>query len=181
MDRKLKVYFDKYREKGKIPPELKGKIEGKLLDDMELMDVWRNNFKGLRWTDKDGNILMGAIDDCLLDGENYIVVDFKTYGGSEIKEEKIEFYQNQMNVYTFLLEKNGYKHPGFAYLIFYLPKEVKENGHVDFDIVVKKVKVSPKDALKTFEKAIKTIKGKRPKKHSSCEFCAWSDDSIKFE
>ncbi len=183
MDRKLKVYFDKYRAKGEMPPELKGKVEGLLFDDLEKMDIWRANRKGLRWKDEKGNELMGAIDDCLFNKKTgeHIVVDFKTYGGSEIKDDKIEFYQNQMDCYSLLFEKNGLKHPGFAYLIFFMPKEVKENGHVDFEIVVKKVKVNSKRALKTFESAVKIINGKRPKKHSECEFCAWADDSIKFE
>ena len=183
MDRKLKVYFDKYRKKGELPPALKGKVEGNLYDDLEKMNIWRNNFKGLSWTDEKGNILRGAIDDCLFDKKtgNFIVIDFKTYGGSEIKEEKIEFYQNQLDCYALLFEKNGLRHPGYFYLVFFLPLEVKEHGEVKFDIQVKKVKVNSKKALNTFNKAIKVIKGRRPSKHSECEFCAWADDNWKFE
>jgi hypothetical protein len=181
MDRKLKIYFDKYRKEGKLPPELKGKIEGKLYDDMEKIDLWRNNFKGLSWTDEEGNILAGAIDECLYDGKNFMVVDFKTYGGSEITDEKIEFYQNQLDCYALLFENNGLKHPGFAYLIFFIPIEVREHGEVKFDIQVKKVNVDSKRALKTFKEAVKLAKGKRPVKHSKCGFCAWADDQWKFE
>ena len=181
IDRKLKVYFDKYRKLGKLPPELKGKVEGKLYDDMEKMNLWRNNFKGLSWTDEEGNILAGAIDDCLFDGKNFIVVDFKTYGGSEIGEEKIEFYQNQLDCYALLFEKNNLRHPGYAYLIFFIPVEVKENGEIKFRIEVKKVQVDSRRALKTFKEAIKTINSRRPSKHSECEFCAWADDDWKFE
>ena len=181
MDRKLKIYFDKYRKEGKLPPELNGKVVGKLYDDVVKMDLWRNNRKGLSWTDKDGNILRGAIDDCLIDGKNFVIIDFKTYGGSEIKDEKIEFYQNQLDCYTLLFEKNGLKHPGYAYLIFFLPIEVKEHGEVRFDIQVKKVKVDSSRALKTFNEAIKLLNGKRPKKHSKCTFCSWADDEWKFE
>ena len=50
MDRKLKIYFDRYRTEGKLPPEL----EGKLFEDLKLLDVWRNNRKGLSWQDDDG-------------------------------------------------------------------------------------------------------------------------------
>ncbi|MBS3088219.1 PD-(D/E)XK nuclease family protein [Candidatus Pacearchaeota archaeon] len=181
MDRKLKDYFDKYRKLGKLPPELNGKVPGKLYDNLEDMNTWRNAKKGLRWEDSNGNVLLGAIDDCLLDGKNFIVVDFKTYGGSEIKDDKIAFYQNQLDCYTLLLEKNNLKHPGFAYLIFFMPKEVKENGVVEFNIEVKKVNVDSKRALKTFNSAIKLLEGKRPEKHSECKFCAWADDNWKFE
>ena len=181
MDRKLKIYFDKYRKEGKLPPELKGKVEGKLYDNLERMNVWRNARKGLSWTDENGDVLFGAIDDCLFDGENFIIIDFKTYGGSEIKDEKIAFYQNKLDCYALLFEKNGLKHPGFAYLIFFLPSEVKEHGEVRFEIHIKKVKVDSSRALKTFNAAIKLIKEKRPSKHSACPFCAWADDERKFE
>lgn len=181
MDRKLKVYFDKYRAEGKLPPELEGKVEGKLFEDVKLLDVWRNNRKGLSWKDDEGNILMGAIDECFVDEDKLIVVDFKTYGGSEIGEEKIEFYQNQLDCYALLFEKNGYKHPGFAYLIFFMPEEVKEHGIVKFKIEVKKVRVDSSRALKTFNEAVQLLSGKRPAKHSECEFCAWADDNWKFE
>ena len=181
MDRKLKVYFDKYRKEGKLPPELKGKVEGKLYDNMSDMDAWRNARKGLSFTDEKGDILSGAIDDCLFDGKNFMIIDFKTYGGSEIKDEKIDFYQNQLDCYALLFEKNGLSHPGFAYLIFFMPMEVKENGIVEFRIEVKKVMVDSSRALKTFGDAVKIAEGKRPKKHSECKFCAWADDNWKFE
>ncbi|MDD5700276.1 MAG: hypothetical protein PHH00_03770, partial [Candidatus Nanoarchaeia archaeon] len=63
----------------------------------------------------------------------------------------------------------------------YMPLEVRENGEVKFDVIVKKVKVDSSRALKTFNAAVKMIKGKRPGKHSTCGFCAWADDSAKFE
>ena len=181
MDRKLKVYFDKYRKEGKLPPELKGKVEGKLYDNMSDMDAWRNARKGLSFTDEKGNILSGAIDDCLFDGKNFMIIDFKTYGGSEIKDEKIAFYQNQLDCYALLFEKKGLNQPGFAYLIFFMPMEVKENGIVEFKIEIKKVMVDSSRALKTFRDAVKIAGGKRPKKHSECKFCAWADDNWKFE
>jgi len=40
LDRVLKVYFDKFR--GTLPPELKGKLPGALMTDMEKMNKWRN-------------------------------------------------------------------------------------------------------------------------------------------
>lgn len=174
IDRKLKDYFDKYRKQGILPPELNGKVEGKLYDNLEKMDTWRNARKGISWTDEEGNILFGAIDECLFDGENFIVVDFKTYGGSKIEDNKIEFYQNQLDCYALLFEKNKLKHPGYAYLIFFMPKEVKENGEISFNIEVKKVKVDSKRALKTFKEAISLIKNERPKNNTECKFCEWA-------
>ncbi|HNZ51832.1 MAG: PD-(D/E)XK nuclease superfamily protein [Candidatus Diapherotrites archaeon ADurb.Bin253] len=174
IDRKLKIYFDKYRKQGKLPPELQGKVEGKLYDNLEKMDTWRNARKGISWTDEEGNTLFGAIDECLIDKDNFIVVDFKTYGGSKVEDDKINFYQNQLDCYALLFEKNKLKHPGYAYLIFFMPLEVKENGKIDFKIEVKKVKVDSKRALKNFKEAIKLIKSERPKNNSECKFCSWA-------
>ena len=126
-----------------------------------------------RWKDEEGNILFGAIDDCIYDGRKFIIIDFKTYGGSEIKDEKIEFYQNQLNCYALLFEKNGLKHPRYAYLIFFLPVEVKENGKIKFDIQVKKVSVDSRRALNNFKSAVKIAKGKRPARNPECKFCEW--------
>lgn len=179
IDRKLKEYFDKYRQQGKLPPELQGKVEGKLYNNMEKMNTWRNARKGISWTDEEGNILFGAIDECLINGENFIVVDFKTYGGSKIEDDKVGFYQNQLDCYALLFEKNNLKHPGYSYLIFFMPKEVKENGEINFDIQVKRVKVDSKRALKNFKEAIKLIKESRPQKNNECRFCSWAEKEWK--
>ena len=65
MDRILKNHFDSFRDKGLLPPELKG-LEGvKLFDNVELLEVWRNNRKGIEWKDKEGNVLKGAVDNIL--------------------------------------------------------------------------------------------------------------------
>jgi len=180
MDLAIKKYFDNYREKEQLPPELKGKVQGKLFDNMNLLKVWRNNRKGLSWTDESGDVLFGAIDDCLIHNGNYIIVDFKTRG-FELKEDSAGFFQNQLDCYALLLEKNGLKHPGFAYLIYYIPKEVKENGEVKFDVQVKKMKVDSSRALNTFRAAVNLLKEKKPEKHSECDFCSWADDNLKFE
>src|SRR3989338_6305165 len=81
MDRVLKSHFDKFRDKGELPPEIRDNshTEGlKLFDDKELLTLWRNNRKGIQWTDIEGNVLSGAVDNLLVKGKNLIVLDFKT-------------------------------------------------------------------------------------------------------
>ena len=68
MDGILKVHFDKFRDKGILPPELcdNGECKNmKLFNDREKLQTWRNNFKGISWIDKEGNILHGAVDNIL--------------------------------------------------------------------------------------------------------------------
>ena len=60
MDRILKEHFDRFMKKGELPPELcyNDHCNGlKLFNNKELLNVWRNNFKGISWTDNKGNIL----------------------------------------------------------------------------------------------------------------------------
>jgi RecB family exonuclease len=166
----LKAHFDSYREKGLLPPEL-SELDGmKLFDKMELLKVWRNNLKGISYEDKKlGAILRGAVDDMLVDGKKLVVLDFKTRG-FPLKEDTHEHYQDQLNIYAWLLEKLGYKTEDFAYLLFYHPKEVLETGEVVFNTDLKKMKITPEHAEKLFKKAIKMLNEDCPK-----ETCVWCE------
>ena len=173
MDGILKNHFDNFMEKGKLPPELckDGECKNfKLFDDKELLKEWRNSRKGLWFEDEDGNILHGGIDNLLVNKTNdkLIVLDYKTRG-FPLKEDTHEHYQNQLNIYAWLLEKLGYKTESFAYLLFYYPKEVLETGEVIFNTDLKKMKISLSDAEKLFNSAIKLLNGDCPEE--SCEWC----------
>lgn len=133
MDGILKKHFDKFMEKGELPPELQ-ELNGnvKLFDDAELLKIWRSNFKGIQWTDKEGNLFRGAVDNILKKGKKLIVLDYKTRG-YPLKEDTAEHYQNQLDIYNFLLRKNDYETEDYAYLIFYHPDKVNEDGSVIFN------------------------------------------------
>jgi hypothetical protein len=175
MDRILKVHFDKFMEQGKFPPELQENdcVKGcKLFDDAEKLKLWRNNFKGIQWTDKEGNILMGAVDNLLQKGDKLIVLDFKTRGAG-VKEDTAQHYQNQLNIYNFLLQKNGHKTEDYAYLLFYHPTSVNDDGSVIFTTELIRMDISISNAEKLFKKAIEVLKGKMPKSAEECEYCKW--------
>ena len=81
MDRVLKDHFDCFMRKHELPPEIKEKCSDcQLFDDEETLKVWRSNFKGIQWTDEEGNILKGAVDNILKKGSKLIVLDYKTRG-----------------------------------------------------------------------------------------------------
>ena len=171
MDSILKVHFDKFMRKGELPPELCNNTECnnmKLFDNEEKLKTWRSNLKGISWTDKEGNVLHGAVDNLLLKGKKIIVLDYKTRGFA-LKEDTAEHYQNQLDIYNFLLRKNGYETEDFAYLLFYVPKEVMSTGEILFDTTLKKMKVDVKNAESIFNKAIKLLNSDCPKE--SCEWC----------
>jgi len=173
MDKILKKHFDSFRDKGLLPPEL-SKLENiKLFDDVELLEIWRNNRKGIQWVDEEGNILRGAVDNILQKGEKLIVLDFKTRG-FPLKEDTHEHYQDQLDIYNFLLRKNGFETEDYAYLLFYHPKEVEEDGDVAFHIDLVKIEVSVENAERIFKEAIEILKGEMPDCGKGCEFCEWA-------
>ncbi len=180
-DRILKSYFDKFREKNELPTELKNKVEGMLFSDKELLEKWRNalrptlKYRHPKYPDFS---LAGGIDDCLFDGKYYIPLDFKTTGSSRFEENSEKYYQHQLDIYNFLLEENGYKTKGMAYLVYYKPEEVAGEGLMKFQIVVKKMETDHKRALRLFEDAIELLQNPMPKSHSDCQFCSWANDFI---
>jgi len=171
MDKILKEHFNKFMSRGELPPELRTNghtSKMKLFNDHELLAIWRSNFKGIQWEDKQGNILKGAVDNILMKGKKLIVLDYKTRGYA-LKEDTAEHYQDQLDIYNFLLRKAGYDTEDYAFLLFYVPKEVMETGEVVFDTELIKMKIDVKNAEEIFKGAIKLLNGDCPSK--TCEWC----------
>lgn len=173
MDILIKKYFDGYRLRGELPPELEGKVDAALFPDIEVLNKWRNWRTGLAYTDEEtGAVLSGALDDCLVKDGFSIPMDYKTRG-FDVKEGGESFYQNQMNCYSFLLGKNGMRESGYAWLVYWIPKEISAGGMVRFEIVTKKVMTDAEAALRTFRAAVALLNGPMPQAHSGCSFCSW--------
>tara|TARA_Y100000310_G_C20596964_1_gene771000 strand:+ start:800 stop:1447 length:648 start_codon:yes stop_codon:yes gene_type:complete len=171
MDKILKIHFNKFRDKGQLPPELCDNNhceDMKLFDDEEKLKIWQSNFKGVSWTDENGNELHGAVDNILVKGDKLIVLDYKTRGYA-LKEDTAEHYRQQQNIYNFLLRKNDYKTEDYFFLLFYIPKEVTPTGEVIFDTELVKMKVDVEMVEKVLEKALKLLNSDCPK--DSCEWC----------
>ena len=172
MDGILKTHFDKFRDRGELPPELAKSecrdMECSLFPDAEKLKIWRNNFKGISFKDKEGNELHGAVDNLLMKGKKIIVLDYKTRGFA-LKEDTHEHYQNQLDIYNFILRKNKYETEDYAFLLFYVPKEVLPTGEVIFDTTLKKMKIDVKNAEGLWKEALVLLNSDCPKK--ACEWC----------
>ena len=174
MDKILKEHFDRFMKKGKLPPELKNLKGYTLFSDEETLKVWRNNFKGVSYTDEKTSILLhGAVDNILVKGKKLVVLDYKTRG-FPLKEDTHKHYQAQMDIYNFLLRKNGYETEDYTYLLFYHPNRVLETGEVLFNTDIVKMKASAKDGENVFLEGIKILKGEEPKSDKECEWCKFS-------
>ena len=147
MDRVLKDHFDRFLEKGELPPELQElNEEVTLFDDKELLKAWRNNRKGIQWIDEKGNIFIGAVDNILKKGNRLIVLDHKTRG-FPVKEDTHRYYQDQMDIYNLLLRNNGYQTEDCTYLLFYHPNTIYESGDVDFHADLIKIQINVKNEI----------------------------------
>ncbi len=175
MDLVIKKYFDKYRIKDELPPEIKGRVEGKLFNNLALLERWRSwRTTDLRYEDKPLNVsLSGALDDCLVDGNYYIPLDYKTRG-SALKGDPRKYYQNQLDCYCLMLESKGYRTKGISYLLYYYPQFVKENGIVKFEVKPIKIETNIKTAERTVKNAIELLSEKdMPQPGPNCEYCNW--------
>ena len=176
LDLQFKRYFDQFRARGEVPPEVKGKLPGNLLSDPKAIDRWRDWRRGIRYAPPWADIeLMGALDECLVDDNGFhYPLDYKTRGYAP-KADTHEYYQDQMNLYTLLLEGNGHKTKGLAYLLYYHPVEVREHGLIQFDISIREVPSDPEAAERLVKDAVSVLSGPAPPSHPTCGFCNWKD------
>lgn len=182
MDNVIKDYFDKYRATGSLPPEIEGEVTGTLMQDKPLLNKWRDWKTGLRFYDRTRDVLLrGALDDCLVDEGYYIPIDFKTRGYPATLEDAKKFYAMQLNCYCLLLEENGYKTKGLAYLVFYYPHLVSENGMVKFSVETIMLETDTEAARSLLNDAITLLESPVPPRHSNCEYCMWLENLISFD
>jgi hypothetical protein len=176
MDRVLKNHFDLHRGDNTPPEELEGKFPGRLFQDIGKLNVWRNNYRGLRWTDpKSGITLMGALDDLFVteDGR-HAPLDFKTRGYPR-KDDTHSYYQHQMDIYSLLLEKNHLQPADFAILIFYHPTGVNASHDVIFDPDPVRVQVNRSRGEQLFLKAVECLQSpESPEPSKGCQWCKWN-------
>jgi len=174
IDKILKHYFDYYRKKGIVPPEIE-EIGAKMYVGPELKD-WQSNFRGIQWEDKKtGVILRGAVDEMLIKDGKLIVLDFKTRG-FPLKDDTADHYENQLNTYNFLLKKNNRKVENYGYLLFYHPKQACKGKkcHIEFNTDLVKMKADPSKAEKVFRDAVACLNGNIPKANKNCEWCEYN-------
>jgi len=174
IDRVMKSYFDRFRITG-LPPELKGKFEGRLFSDQEKLNNWRMWQRGLAYYDKQKHAqFVSALDDLLIDQDGkHVPLDFKTKGG-QVKEGAEEYNRLQLSSYALLLEENHLTTAGYGLLMFVWPREVQDGLVIPFDVELRKVKTEPQDAKKLFYEAVDFLNGPTPPHVESCAFCQWN-------
>jgi len=176
VDLLLKKEFDSFREKGEKHPLLRlKKIPAKLFSNKKLLDEWRDNQKGIRYYDPDLDaIIFGAVDDVLEFKDGKLApMDYKSTGSAIPKV--YDRFQLQMDVYTYLLERNGYATPRKGYLVFYVvDKNAGFNGRLPFKKELYEIETDPADVLDIFKDAVAFLRKSNPPSHSpDCQFGKW--------
>ena len=132
VDALLKKEFDLLRQ-NKEPHSLMKKygIDAIPVQHPDL-DVWRQNFKGVRYHHKPTNLLItGAIDDLWQNSQGeYIVVDYKSTSKNEeiiaLDKDWQDGYKRQMEIYQWLIRRNGLTVSNMGYFVYC-------NGRTDLD------------------------------------------------
>ncbi len=183
MDGLLKAEFDEYRAAGTLPPILaECGVQATLFKDTEKLEEWRNNFRGLRWKDpKTGHTLYGAIDDLLeFPDDSLAVVDYKSSGAKEATV--YPSYQLQMDVYTFLLQRLGYRTAPKAYLAFFIAvKDDGFKGRLPFRAQLLEISPEPDRVQDLFKQAVALAQSdKEPEPGAECDLCRWHAEAAPF-
>jgi len=179
----LKEEFDKYRKKRELHPLLVAyNIPAKLFPNQKLLDEWRNNRKGIRYYDAELDAtLFGAVDDVLEFSDGKLApMDYKSTGSKTANV--YDRFQLQMDVYTFLLEKNGYKTIRKGCLAFYVVD--KENGFNDRLPFKKEIITIDTDSSYVqglFAEAVTFLRNDAPSAHSQdCKYGQWFIQATNF-
>lgn len=182
VDHLLKQEFDLYRVKNEQHPLQKEYgIDARPMSHQEL-DEWRRNFGGVKYLHKPTGLLVtGAIDDLWINGKGeYIVVDYKATAKDEavtkLDQAWQDGYKRQMEVYQWLLRKNGLKVSDTGYFVYCTGKMDRTafDKRIDFDVNLIEYKGNDAWIEKTLF-AIKECleKDALPKSGKHCDWCAY--------
>jgi hypothetical protein len=144
VDQLLKNEFDAYRRQGKRPPL----IERYDIDALPVvhadLEKWRQNFIGIQYLHAPTHLLVfGAIDDLWQDSlGNYIVVDYKATSKNEqitqLNKAWQISYKRQMEIYQWLLRRNGLPVSDTGYFVYCNGDTNKErfDARLEFEITL---------------------------------------------
>lgn len=182
VDNLCKNEFDFYRAKQEPHPMFAEHNIDAIPFAHEKMDEWRNNFKGIRFLDEGLGINFGgAVDDIWQkpNGE-LIVVDVKATSKNEFnwedtfsKWEYAKGYKRQLEMYQYLLKKNGFEVASEGYLVYYNGRKNESmfEQSLHFDLHLVRLECDDDWVEKAIINAREVLLGPLPKASPSCENC----------
>lgn len=186
----LKKEFDIHRVKGESHPLIKKYGVDARPVPHKMLNVWRQNFKGVRFYHKDTNLeIFGAIDDLWINSKKeYIVVDYKATATkdeiTELTKDHHEGYKRQMEIYQWLLRNNGLKVSNTGYFVYANGKTDAKafDGKIEFDVTLIAHKGNDSWVEKAVIDAHKCLnRNSIPKSDPECDYCAYRKTARQLE
>ncbi len=184
VDTLLKKEFDIHRIKKVAHPLMKAYGLKAIPFSHKMMDEWRENFKGVQYLHQPTNfIITGAVDDLWQvadtgSNENgeIIVVDYKATSKStkvNLDADWQDGYKRQMEIYQWLLRKNGLKVSNTGYFVYCNGKTDKEafDGKLEFDVDLLPYTGDDSWVENTIFEIKKCLDGDLPEENPECDFC----------
>lgn len=181
VDHLLKKEFDIHRKaKTAHPLMLRYEIDAVPFIHKDL-DVWRENFVGVQFADKKHNlIIFGAVDDVWVNKKGeLIVVDYKSTSkdsGVNLDADWQIGYKRQMEVYQWLLEKNGHKVSKTGYFVYANATKARDSfeARLEFEMTVIPYKGDNSWIEKTLDDIKECLDGDAiPKESTTCKYCEY--------
>jgi len=182
VDRLLKMEFDIYRANGTKHPLIeKYGVDARPVNHEDL-EKWRHNFTGIQYLHEPTNFtITGAIDDLWQNSKGeYIVVDYKATSKdeeiTELNKDWHDGYKRQMEIYQWLLRRNGYKVSDTGYFVYCNGKADKHafDAKLEFDITLIPYTGSDgwiENVIIEAHKCLNT--DKIPESGDDCDYCSY--------
>jgi len=182
VDRLLKMEFDIYRANGTKHPLIEKYGVDATPVNHEDLEKWRHNFTGIQYLHEPTNFtITGAIDDLWQNSKGeYIVVDYKATSKdeeiTELNKDWHDGYKRQMEIYQWLLRRNGYKVSDTGYFVYCNGKADKHafDAKLEFDITLIPYTGSDgwiENVIIEAHKCLNT--DKIPESGDDCDYCSY--------
>lgn len=176
----LKKEFDFHRAKNQKHPLMEHYGVDAVPFQHDLLDMWRENFKGIEYLHKSTNLIIGgAVDDLWINSQGeLIIVDYKsTAKDSEVNldAEWQRSYKNQMEIYQWLFQMNGFAVNPVGYFVYCNGRRDKEafDAKLEFDIKLIPYTGQTDWVEGVIIKVKKCLEGNLPDYGTKCDYCAY--------
>lgn len=180
VDKLLKKEFDIHRAKKSRHPLMETYGIDAIPFAHEMMNEWRENFKGVQHYHEPTNfIVTGAVDDIWVDHQgNLMVVDYKATSTSAeitLDSQYRQAYKRQMEVYQWLLRQNGFTVSDTGYFVYANGQKDRHafDKKLEFEVQIIPYTGSDEWVEKALEKAKHCLLGNLPASGPNCEYCAY--------
>ena len=182
VDHLLKLEFDIHRANGTKHPLIeKYGVDAQPIPH-ENLARWRHNFTGIQYVHEPTNLLLyGAIDDLWQNSRGeFIVVDYKATSKNEaiteLNKEWQDGYKRQMEIYQWLLRKNGHRVSDTGYFVYCNGQTDRKafDGKLEFDITLIPYKGSDAWVEETVLRMHACLNaGEIPESGPECDYCSY--------